>query len=101
MPATDDAAESEKITEPSLALWRDAMLRWRANKLAKVGLTIIIIIVVVANVVPMFAKYDYSASDYAECFEQPPSKEHWFGTDDLGRNMFLRTWVGARINQKF
>ena len=27
-----------------------------------------------------------------------PSSEHWFGTDDLGRDVFTRTWEGARIS---
>jgi len=29
---------------------------------------------------------------------QPPSLQHWFGTDDLGRDLFVRTWYGARIS---
>ncbi|MBD3859767.1 ABC transporter permease [Bacillus sp. 28A-2] len=97
VPATADAAESEKISKPSLSLWKDAMLRFRANKLAMVGLTIILIIVMLAIVVPIFSKYDYSTTDLLNA-DQPPSKEHWFGTDDLGRDMFVRTWVGARIS---
>ncbi len=97
VPATADAAESEKISKPSLSLWKDAMLRFRANKLAMVGLTIIFIVVMLAIFVPVFSKYDYSTTDLLNA-DQPPSKEHWFGTDDLGRDMFVRTWVGARIS---
>lgn len=97
VPATADAAESEKISKPSLSLWKDAMLRFRANKLAMVGLTIIFIIVMLTIFVPIFSKYDYSTTDLLNA-DQPPSKEHWFGTDDLGRDMFVRTWVGARIS---
>ena len=29
---------------------------------------------------------------------QPPSQEHWFGTDNGGRDVFTRTWYGARIS---
>jgi len=54
VPATADAAESEKISKPSLSLWKDAMLRFRANKLAMVGLAIIFIIVILAIFVPVF-----------------------------------------------
>ncbi|AOZ87676.1 diguanylate cyclase [Bacillus xiamenensis] len=97
VPATANAAESEKISKPSLSLWKDAMLRFRANKLAMVGLAIILIIVILAILVPIFSKYDYSTTDLLNA-DQPPSKEHWFGTDDLGRDMFVRTWVGARIS---
>ncbi|MFJ5963785.1 ABC transporter permease [Bacillus sp. NPDC093026] len=97
VPATADAAESEKISKPSLSLWKDAMLRFRANKLAMVGLAIILIIVVLAMIVPWLSKYGYSTTDLLNA-DQPPSKEHWFGTDDLGRDMFVRTWVGARIS---
>ncbi len=46
---------------------------------------------------PMFSRYDYSTTNLLNA-DKPPSKDHWFGTDDLGRDIFVRTWVGARIS---
>lgn len=45
----------------------------------------------------MFSRYDYSTTNLLNA-DKPPSKDHWFGTDDLGRDIFVRTWVGARIS---
>ena len=41
--------------------------------------------------------YDYATNNLTNT-NQPPSAEHWFGTDDLGRDIFTRTWEGARIS---
>ena len=42
-------------------------------------------------------EYDYATNDLTNK-NQAPSSEHWFGTDDLGRDVFARTWEGARIS---
>lgn len=73
------------------------MLRFRSNKLAMVGLVIIVLIILMAIFAPMFSRYDYSTTNLLNA-DKPPSKDHWFGTDDLGRDIFVRTWVGARIS---
>ncbi|MCY9201981.1 ABC transporter permease [Bacillus halotolerans] len=96
-PAAANAGDAEKISKKSLSLWKDAMLRFRSNKLAMVGLVIIVLIILMAIFAPVFSKYDYSTTNLLNA-DKPPSKDHWFGTDDLGRDIFVRTWVGARIS---
>jgi ABC-type dipeptide/oligopeptide/nickel transport system permease subunit len=67
------------------------------NKLAIVGLIIILLLIVMAVIGPKLVTYSYSDQSLLES-NQPPSKEHWFGTDQLGRDIFARTWTGARIS---
>lgn len=91
------AEESEKISQPSLSYWKDALNRFRKNKLAMVGLFILILLIFMAIFGPHMTGYDYRTNDLANK-NLPPSAEHWFGTDELGRDMFTRTWEGARIS---
>ena len=56
-----------------------------------------ILIVIMAIIGPMISNYDYETNDLMNT-NMPPSSEHWFGTDDLGRDVFVRTWMGARIS---
>jgi oligopeptide transport system permease protein len=60
-------------------------------------LIIMILIVIMAIIGPMISNYDYETNDLMNT-NMPPSSEHWFGTDDLGRDVFVRTWMGARIS---
>lgn len=89
--------EAEKIEKPSLSYWKDVFIRFRKNKLAMFGLFLLAILIFMAIFGPMMTEYDYAANDLTNK-NQPPSAEHWFGTDDLGRDMFARTWEGARIS---
>lgn len=92
-----DEKQSEVIQRESLSAWRDSWERLRKNKLAMTGLIIMILITIMAIIGPMISKYDYETNDLMNT-NMPPSSEHWFGTDDLGRDVFVRTWMGARIS---
>ena len=72
---------------------------WRSfikNKLATFGLVILFFIIFFAIFVPILSPYHYS--EQTGHFNQPPSTNFWFGTDNLGRDIFVRCWIGARIS---
>lgn len=89
--------ESEKIVRKSLTYWQDAWRRLKENKLAILGLIIILTVLVMSILVPMFTKYPYDFQDYT-AISQSPSSDHIFGTDNLGRDLFSRCWSGARTS---
>ncbi|RBP92195.1 oligopeptide transport system permease protein [Cytobacillus firmus] len=89
--------EAEKISKPSLSFWKDVFIRFRKNKLALFGLVLLGLLIFMAIFGPYMTPYDYASNDLSNK-NQPPSSEHWFGTDDLGRDVFARTWEGARIS---
>ncbi|NUU62400.1 ABC transporter permease [Paenibacillus agri] len=92
-----DKKVAETIERESISAWRDSMYRLRQNKMAMTALVAMIIIIIAAIVGPLISKYNYYSNDLLNT-NQPPSSEHWFGTDDLGRDMWVRTWMGARIS---
>ena len=89
--------DTEKISKPSLSFWKDVFMRFRKNKLAMVGIVVLFLLIFMAIFGPYMTGYDYATNDLTSK-NQPPSSEHWFGTDDLGRDVFTRTWEGARIS---
>jgi oligopeptide transport system permease protein len=89
--------DAEKISKPSLSFWKDVSHRFRKNKLAMVGIVILILLIFMAIFGPYMTGFDYRTNDLSNK-NLAPSGVHWFGTDDLGRDVFTRTWVGARIS---
>lgn len=77
-------------------LWGDILQTLKENKLAMMCTIILLIIIVMALLAPL-SPYDPDAQDYTAIL-QPPSKEHWFGTDELGRDYFTRALYGGRIS---
>ncbi|MBE5037661.1 ABC transporter permease [Subdoligranulum sp. DSM 109015] len=67
------------------------------NKTAMLGLIILIIEVILAILAPVIAPYDYTAMDIVAA-QQGPTMAHWFGTDELGRDIFSRVLYGARYS---
>ncbi|TYP56184.1 ABC transporter permease [Thermosediminibacter litoriperuensis] len=90
-------SQMEAIARPSITYWQDAWRRLKQNKVAMLGLIIIILYTIMAIVGPYMTPYDYRTTNTAE-IDQPPSAKHWFGTDTLGRDLWARTWMGARVS---
>lgn len=67
------------------------------NRLFYIGIVIAAVVVLVAIFADFLVTHDVTAQNLAARF-QPPSAEHWFGTDALGRDIFSRLIVGARIS---
>ncbi|KQL49802.1 diguanylate cyclase [Brevibacillus choshinensis] len=82
---------------PSLTHFQQVARKLIRNKLAMVGFTLIILMVLMALIGPHLVPYSYSDQSLLIA-NQEISGEHWFGTDELGRDMFSRTWYGARIS---
>lgn len=95
----DDSAytDADKMTRPSLSYWQDAWRRFKENKLAMVSAVILLVIILLAIFQPIFSQYEYDQTDYF-AINQGPSAAHLFGTDELGRDIFTRCWMGARVS---
>ncbi len=89
--------KTPEVMRPSLSYWSDAWRRLRANKLAMLGLFFLVVMLVMAIFAPMLSSHSVTAQSLSSQ-NLPPSATHWFGTDDLGRDVFVRTWYGARIS---
>lgn len=92
-----EGLSGEDIGEKSLTYWADVWRRFRSNKLAIFGLILLILVVILLFVGPMITGQDYQRID-SGLKNQLPSKEHWFGTDDMGRDLFTRVCVGGRVS---
>ncbi len=86
-----------EMVRPTVTYWQDAWRRLKQNKMAMLGLYIIILIILLAVFGPMFSKYSYS-DQFLDKQGLTPNSEFWFGTDTLGRDMFVRVLYGARIS---
>jgi peptide/nickel transport system permease protein len=96
-PLDRSRLQPEMIERPSLSAWKDALLSIVRNKLAVLGLVLLLIILFMALSGPSFTHT--SPTDQSLTHSNlPPSANHWFGTDDLGRDMWARTWYGARVS---
>lgn len=71
------------------------MMRLAKNKLAMVGLAIIVFLIALALFAPLVAPYDYITQDYEAIYAKPCSA-HLLGTDRLGRDIFSRLIYGTR-----
>ncbi|AOR23988.1 ABC transporter permease [Clostridium taeniosporum] len=96
-PLTADEKKVEVIVRPSIGYWKDAWNRLKKNKMAIISLIGIIIITSAAILVPRISQYSYD-QNILSAVNLKPSAEHWFGTDQLGRDIFVRVFFGARYS---
>ncbi|WP_316571793.1 ABC transporter permease [Neobacillus sp. YIM B06451] len=96
VPVSPDKRIVDPIQRPSLSVWKETAMNIMKNKLAVLGMSILVVIVFFAIFGPKMVPYTPSGQDLANG-NMAPGK-HWFGTDDLGRDMWARTWYGARVS---
>ena len=78
-------------------LWRDALKRLKANRLALVGAIFLVILILLALLTPFIAPYEYDFQNRG-LSSSGPSLNHWLGTDYLGRDLLTRMLYGSRIS---
>lgn len=89
--------ESEKFATPSISYWQDAWRRLKQNKVAIACIIFLVLLIACAIIMPMISRHNHSSVNIS-IMNQSPNSEHIFGTDDLGRDLWCRMWVGARIS---
>lgn len=88
---------SEQINKKSLTYWADVWRRFRKNKLALIGLVLLIVVILTIYLGPLVSGKDYQYMD-STAKDLKPNSEYWFGTDEMGRDIFTRVCVGGRIS---
>ncbi|MBU5311670.1 ABC transporter permease [Tissierella carlieri] len=90
-----------KVNKKKRSQWSEVWRRLRKNKMAMLGLTIIVILILLALFADIIADYEEVAIKMNTSIRlQGPSKEHILGTDELGRDIFARMIHGARVSLK-
>jgi oligopeptide transport system permease protein len=89
--------EMDLIVRPNLTYWQDAWRRLKKNKVAMISLVALILLVILVLFGPAISGKNYQTQNL-KIANQKPSGEFWFGTDNLGRDMFSRLWVGGRVS---
>jgi oligopeptide transport system permease protein len=88
---------SLEVLEPSQSLWHDAWLRLRKNKMAVLGASFVMLLALASFLTPLIPGLSYSHQDL-QLGATPPNSAHWFGTDDLGRDLLARVLYGGRVS---
>lgn len=113
LPAGKEEKQSLVIMRESVSFWRDGVRRFKSNKIAMVSLTIVIIVLIFAFIMPVFYPYSYEQQirgnenlapmKYSQ--KQLELKAsgakvfpHILGTDSLGRDTMIRLMYGSRIS---
>ena len=92
-PVADIESPELKFETPGQIAWR----RFKQHKLAVAASIVLILIAVLSFGAPLFTPYEPMKMDLTS-ITQPPSREHIFGTDNLGRDVYTRTIYGGRVS---
>jgi len=92
----DAEASLREVAAPTRSFRQDAWRRFRSNRLAIVGMVLVVVLMFVGIVGP-FLVQDPLAQERL-LFKTGPDANHWFGTDQVGRDVFARVVYGVRLS---
>lgn len=92
-----DEGEKEHIAAPTTSAFADAWYRLKQNRAAVFALFILIILILLTVFAPLFSGYSFKQTDYTNIYATASGK-HLFGTDQFGRDLWTRVWMGCRIS---
>src|SRR5690625_1250021 len=87
----------EEQTSKTISPWRETWREFRRNRIALVGMIIVLFFIFLAIFATFLAKEGINEQVMTDRL-QPPSSEYWLGTDDFGRDILSRIIHGARIS---
>src|SRR5262245_56128760 len=97
IPVSLTAEPAQARARRSTSPWAEARRRFRRHKMASVGLTLLVLMVLLVLLGPLFWKVGINDIDFTARLASP-SLKHPFGTDDLGRDLLARMLYGGRIS---
>ena len=89
---TDLAMKKTEAVSP----WKEAWRSFGKNKLALVGTCIVFFFIILAIFAPLIVPQGIDEKNLANRL-QPPSRDHWLGTDDFGRDILSRSFQTVRF----
>lgn len=88
---------ANRITRPTTTYMQDAWRRLRQNRIAMGAIVLLCVVLVMAIIGPSLSSYSFSQQD-PNWINKGPNASHIFGTDSMGRDLFVRCWEGARVS---
>ncbi len=91
--------KKKREADPRWENWRRGIARFRANPLSMIGLTLLLIILGIAFVAPAVVPFPEDAEGTMRAIDRlkPPGAPYWFGTDNVGRDIFSRLLMGTGL----
>lgn len=93
----NDKQAVEHSARKKVSYWTDVWRRFRQNRLSVIALILLLLILALTVFGPMLSSYSFEEIDAASK-NMHPSAKHWFGTDSLGRDLFVRVCYGGRVS---
>ncbi len=88
---------SAKSDSGYVSQWNMTITRLKKNRRAVISFYVLCVIILLILLVPVVSPYDILDTNL-NMTDQPPSASYWFGTDNLGRDLFTRLWAGGRMS---
>lgn len=89
--------DAEKINRPTITFWQGAWRRLKSNPIAVAAMALLAVLLFFNLLGPAISGENYL--DITPSLKNtPPNMVNWFGTDTMGRDLFCRVWIGARLS---